>query len=99
MSVVRSYLVAGVAATVLLGTAGVAAAAVAAAPSTASITVDTAHPGGSLAADFVGLSFEMRELGVGSFDPKAGNLAQLFKTLGTSNIRIGGNTVDRDTLW
>jgi hypothetical protein len=100
MSVVRPYLVAGVAATVLLATAGAAAAAeVAAAPSKASITVDTAHPGGPLAADFVGLSFEMRELGVGSFDPKAGNLVQLFKTLGTSNLRIGGNTLDRDTLW
>jgi hypothetical protein len=66
---------------------------------TATITVDAAHPAGRLAADAVGLSFEMRELGIGNLDPDRGNVAQMFKTLGVSNLRIAGNTLDRDTLW
>jgi hypothetical protein len=71
----------------------------AAVPDTATITVDAAHPGGRLAADAVGLSFEMRELGIGNLDPDRGNVAQMFRTLGVSNLRIAGNTLDRDTLW
>jgi hypothetical protein len=70
-----------------------------AAPDLATITVDAAHPGGRLAADAVGLSFEMRELGIGNLDPDRGNVAQMFRTLGVSNLRIAGNTLDRDTLW
>ena len=69
------------------------------ATSTATITVDGAHPAGRLPSDFVGLSFESRELGIGNLDPGKGNVAALFKTLGRSNIRIGGNTLDRDQLW
>ena len=68
-------------------------------PATATVTVDAAHPGGRLAADAVGLSFEMRELGIGNLDPVKGNMTQLMRTLGASNLRIGGNTLDRDTLW
>ncbi|GAA2705841.1 hypothetical protein Apa02nite_067030 [Actinoplanes palleronii] len=66
---------------------------------TTTVTVDTVHPAGRLAADAVGLSFEMRELGLGNLDPARGNMAQLMRTLGASNLRIGGNTLDRDTLW
>jgi hypothetical protein len=76
-----------------------ASPATAASTDTATITVDAAHPAGKLAADTVGLSFEMRELGIGNLDPDKGNVAQLFRTLGVSNLRIGGNTLDRDTLW
>ena len=65
----------------------------------ATLTVDAAHPAGRLAADAVGLSFEMRELGIGNLDPDRGNMTQLMRTLGASNLRIGGNTLDRDTLW
>jgi hypothetical protein len=65
----------------------------------AAVSVDTAHPSGRLPADFVGLSFEMRELGIGNLDPRQGNLAALLRTLGRGNLRIGGNTLDRDTLW
>ncbi len=80
----------------LTGTTGVATADPA---STATITIDTAHPAGRLASDFVGLSFEMRELGIGNLDATKGNAAALFRTLGRSNVRISGNTLDRDTLW
>ncbi|HWO62244.1 MAG TPA: hypothetical protein VNO31_19670, partial [Umezawaea sp.] len=47
----------------LTGTTGIATAAPA---STATITIDTANPAGRLASDFVGLSFEIRELGIGN---------------------------------
>lgn len=70
-----------------------------AATSTATITVDSAHPAGRLPSDFVGLSFEMRELGIGNLDPNKGNVAAMFRTLGRGNVRISGNTLDRDTLW
>jgi hypothetical protein len=66
---------------------------------TATIGVDWAHPGSRLAGDAIGLSFEERELGIGNLDASKGNMVQLFKTLGVSNVRIGGNTLDRDTLW
>jgi hypothetical protein len=81
--------------------AGTAAPAMAAtAPgSTATLTVSGA-PQGRLASDFVGLSFEMRELGTGGFDARKGNLVNLFRTLSHgSSLRISGNTLDRDTLW
>lgn len=78
---------------------GVAAPATAAATDEATVTIDAAHPAGRLAADAVGLSFEMRELGIGNLDSSKGNVAALFSTLGPSNLRIAGNTLDRDTLW
>ena len=88
--------------TVAVALTGSAQAAHAADPSpasTATVSVDTAHPSGRLPGDFVGLSFEMRELGIGNLDPHQGNLTTLLRTLGRSNLRIGGNTLDRDTLW
>ncbi len=72
------------------------------------ITVDRAHPFGELPSDFVGLSYEMRELStlcttpgdcVGNFDAPHGNLVALYHNLGRLNVRIGGNQLDRDTLW
>ncbi|SMC84177.1 hypothetical protein [Kibdelosporangium aridum] len=70
------------------------------AQSAASITIDSANPAGRLRGDFVGLSFEIRELGIGNLDISKGNVLQMFKTLGRdSNIRLAGNTLDRDTLW
>lgn len=73
----------------------------------ATITVDRAHPFGALPADFVGLSYEMRELSslcttgdcTGNFDAHKGNLVALYQNLGRSNVRIAGNQLDRDTLW
>jgi hypothetical protein len=103
MAVPRTWrrLAAGIAAAATIAGAGQGAAAItasAAAPE-AVITIDTAHPSGRLPADFVGLSYEIRELGVGNFDAGTGNLVRLFRTLGASNVRISGNTLDRDTLW
>jgi hypothetical protein len=101
MSRSRRRLLAGTAVAVLAAGLGQATAGPAraeeAAPTT--ITVDRAHPSGRLPADFVGLSYEMRELGTGGFEAHQGNLVQLYRTLGRSNVRISGNTLDRDTLW
>src|SRR2546429_3850490 len=71
------------------------------------VTIDPAHPFGALPRDFVGLSYEMRELSTlcttgdctGNFDARKGNLVALFHNLGRSNVRISGNQLDRDTLW
>jgi hypothetical protein len=81
------------------GLALVAPAAPALADDTVTIAVDTAHPGARLAADAVGLSYEERELGTGGFQARTGNLAALLRGLGRGNLRISGNTLDRDTLW
>ena len=88
--------VAGAAPAAVVPDAGAAAAPVGDA---AAVVVDSGHPAGRLAADAVGLSFEMRELGIGNLDAGKGNMTQLLRTLGPSNLRIGGNTLDRDTLW
>jgi hypothetical protein len=88
---------AALAAMVVVGQAMVTSAHADTSPTT--ITIDGAHPAGRLPADFVGLSYEIRELGVGNFDARTGNLVTLFRTLGRSNVRISGNTLDRDTLW
>src|SRR5690349_7166548 len=89
--------VAVVCAAAMLAVAGSASAAPS--DSTATVTIDPTKPAGRLAADAVGLSFEMRELGTGGFESRRGNLVELFRTLGTSSVRISGNTLDRDTLW
>ncbi len=95
-------------AVVLVGAGALAVAARAEADvSGTTIAVDQAHPFGALPADFVGLSYEMRELSAlcttgdctGNFDASQGNLVALYRTLGRSNVRIAGNQLDRDTLW
>src|SRR5438067_6287123 len=93
-------------AVVLTVSGGAAVASAADTPST-TIAVDRAHPFGNLPSDFVGLSYEMRELSAlcttgdctGNFDPHKGNLIALYQALGRSNVRIAGNQLDRDTLW
>lgn len=68
---------------------------------TATISVDTTHPGLSVSPDFTGLSFEVSQLlpnadGLHYFRPDNEPLIRLFHTLGIKNLRIGGNTSDRD---
>ena len=91
---------------VVAGGQAVAQAAVADTTGT-TITIDRTHPFGALPSDFVGLSYEMRELSklctngpcTGNFDARQGNLITLLRNLGRSNVRIAGNQLDRDTLW
>jgi hypothetical protein len=65
------------------------------------ISVDAKNPGAAIAPDFSGLSFEVsillpNENGVRYFHPDNLPLINLFHTLGIKNLRIGGNTSDRD---
>ena len=60
------------------------------------ITIDQTQTGPAFSTGSLGLSFEAFDLSLPGFT--AGNLAQYLKTLGTSTIRIGGNTVDQ-TFW
>jgi hypothetical protein len=63
------------------------------------VTVDETRSAGTLPADFIGLSYEAKALASSSFDPAQGNLLRLLRDLGRGNLRIGGNTVDRDVFW
>lgn len=65
------------------------------------VTLDTAHPGARIPSDFSGLSFEVAQLLPGPnhshyFRPGNRALLGLFRTLGIRNLRLGGNTSDRD---
>lgn len=66
-----------------------------------SISVDTLHPSAAIPADYAGLSFELAQLlpdsnGVRYFRPDNQPLVALFRTLGIKNLRVGGNTADRN---
>ncbi|MHA6765640.1 glycosyl hydrolase family protein [Streptacidiphilus sp. PAMC 29251] len=78
-------------AAVVAGPAGTASAAAPPVVTIAPTTTGTALTGGSL-----GLSFEASDLALPGFT--SGNLAAHLRTLGTSVMRIGGNTVDQ-TYW
>ena len=83
------------------GAAGVSSAAdgAAARPAAAAppvVTIATTTTGTSLTAGSAGLSFEASDLALPGFT--SGNLASYLRTLGTSVLRIGGNTVDQ-TYW
>src|ERR1700734_3302578 len=65
------------------------------------ISVDTKSSGAAFSADFPGLSFEVATLlpnqdGIRYFRPDNLPLIHLFHTLGIKNLRIGGNSSDRD---
>jgi hypothetical protein len=53
---------------------------------------------GTIGAGFAGLSYEKDHLNDGFFTPTNTDLIGLFKRLGTSVLRIGGNSVDT-TTW
>lgn len=63
----------------------------------ASLTV-TATATGSIGPAFAGLSYEKSSLYEPLFTPANADLIGLFKRLGTSVLRIGGNSVDRN-VW
>ncbi len=63
------------------------------------VSIDVAHPGLLLPADFLGLSFEASVLGSDLFDPARSDLSALMRDLGTGRLRFGGNSVDRVAAW
>ncbi len=71
------------------------------AQSPVTISVDIKNPGAAIPADFSGLSFEASLLLPGAdgrryFRPDRPALVNLFHTLNIRNLRIGGNTSDRN---
>jgi hypothetical protein len=63
----------------------------------ASLTV-TATATGSIGAAFAGLSYEKNQLDTPTFTATNTDLIGLFKRIGPSVLRIGGNSVDRN-VW
>src|SRR5690348_9602153 len=95
MSRRRALLVlAACAATAVTGYGAVAAAAATAPAATqVTVTVSTAT-NGHVGTGFAGFSYEKDRVGAGMFDAGDTNLVKLFRLLGPSVLRIGGNLVD-----
>jgi hypothetical protein len=87
-------LVAGVGAAVLVGY-GTLAASGATLPAATPVTVTvSAATSGQVGSGFAGFSYEKDRVGAGMFDAHDTNLVNLFRLLGPSVLRIGGNLVD-----
>ena len=65
---------------------------------TVSITLQPSKPGIQIPSDFAGLSFETSNLTIGTFKPSKDTLIRLLNTLNLKSLRIGGNSVDKDTF-
>jgi hypothetical protein len=74
-----------------LGGSSAFAASNAASPVTVSVNSASA---GTVSPGFAGFSYEKDRIGAGMFDAKDTNLVNLFKLLGPSVLRVGGNLVD-----
>ncbi|GLZ35098.1 hypothetical protein Lesp02_72850 [Lentzea sp. NBRC 105346] len=61
------------------------------------VSVDPAS-NSQVATGFAGFSYEKDRVGAGMFDPKSSDLISLFRLLGPSVLRLGGNLVDM-TSW
>lgn len=71
--------------------------------SAVSVELSPQQPGAVINPDFVGLSFEMRDVLAGTngnhfFSPSNKKLIAIFRQLGIKSLRVGGNTADRPTL-
>ncbi len=84
------------AAVLVTGLSAFATTSAAAAATPTVVTITQATTGTTLGPTSLGLSFEASDLALSAFT--SGNLASYLKTLGSSTIRIGGNTVDQ-TYW
>jgi hypothetical protein len=74
---------------------GVPAAGRASAGSHTPVTVTVSHSAaGHVGAGFAGFSYEKDRVGAGMFDPHDTALVNLFRLLGPSYLRVGGNLVD-----
>jgi hypothetical protein len=92
----RTRYAAGLCAAAMVATVSAAAAAPASAAAPQVVTIGSASTGTALTAGSIGLSFEASDLALPAFTD--GDLAAYLRTLGTSVIRIGGNTSD-ETFW
>jgi hypothetical protein len=65
---------------------------------TIQVVLSPASPGYKIPDDFAGLSYEKNTLNKAIFGLKKDTLIRLFQTLGIKSVRIGGNSVDKDTF-
>ncbi|HZR42875.1 MAG TPA: hypothetical protein VFB12_22335 [Ktedonobacteraceae bacterium] len=75
------------------GTSAFAASNMSKAATPVTITVN-ALSNGNVGSGFAGFSYEKDRIGAGMFDVKDTNLVNLFRLLGPSVLRLGGNLVD-----
>jgi hypothetical protein len=61
------------------------------------IAVQPGTPLGGVRAGMAGLSYEKSRLAAGMFQPNNAALIAMFRLLGPSILRVGGNSVDRST--
>ncbi len=97
----KIFLIAGSFLFLTLAAPGLFSKSAAGASSPVTISLDLKSAGAEVPPDFMGLSFEVsqllpREDGQHYFSPDNKPLLRLFHTLGIKNLRIGGNTSDRD---
>lgn len=64
----------------------------------ANISIDSSKPGAQMDSSYAGLSYEKSKLTVPLFSTSNLALVRLFKLLGPSILRLGGNSVDK-TTW
>src|SRR5256885_7128324 len=81
----------------LVAYTGVAASAATKAATAVTVKVSTAS-NGKVGTGFAGFSYEKDRIGAGMFDAGDTDLVNLFKLLGPSVLRLGGNLVDM-TKW
>jgi len=65
---------------------------------TISVLLTPSTPGYKIPSDFAGLSYEKSALNKGIFGSNKDTLIRLFQTLGILSVRMGGNSVDKDTF-
>lgn len=65
---------------------------------TISVSLTPGTPGYKIPSDFAGLSYEKSELNKGIFGTNKDTLIRLLQTLGIQSVRMGGNSVDKDTF-
>jgi hypothetical protein len=68
-------------------------------PQAISISVDTAHPGPPIPEDFIGLSYEAKDLPMVASMAERGNFVSLLQSLGKGVLRFGGMTGDSQVAW
>jgi hypothetical protein len=81
----------------LLGLVALAATGLVGVPAQAATNVTvsiSSASNGHVGQGFAGFSYEKDRVGAGMFDPADANLVKLFRLLGPSSLRIGGNLVD-----
>jgi hypothetical protein len=68
-------------------------------PQHISVSIDTAAPGLPLPSDFLGLSYEVKDLPLVASLATHGDLVALLRSLGTGVLRFGGVTADSQVAW